>query len=64
MFRTIVAEASRLHEDEGAYQAMASKANPYGDGTARIKIVQRILAETASLVVGEARSTCLQQQNL
>ncbi|OFZ99946.1 MAG: UDP-N-acetylglucosamine 2-epimerase [Betaproteobacteria bacterium RBG_19FT_COMBO_58_11] len=42
---TIVAEASRLLEDEGAYQAMASKANPYGDGTARIKIVRRILED-------------------
>jgi hypothetical protein len=26
---------------------MASKANPYGDGTARIKIVQRILEDAA-----------------
>lgn len=43
---TIVAEASRLLEDEGAYQAMASKVNPYGDGTARIKIVQRILQDS------------------
>ena len=43
---TIVAEASRLLEDEGAYQAMASKLNPYGDGTARIKIVQRILQDS------------------
>jgi len=42
----IVAEASRLLEDEGAYQAMASKVNPYGDGTARIKIVQRILQDS------------------
>ncbi|MDP1678935.1 MAG: UDP-N-acetylglucosamine 2-epimerase (non-hydrolyzing) [Candidatus Nitrotoga sp.] len=42
---TIVAEASRLLEDEGAYKSMATKANPYGDGTASIKIVQRILNE-------------------
>ncbi len=41
----IVAEASRLLEDEAAYQAMASKLNPYGNGTARIKIVQRILQD-------------------
>ena len=41
----IVAEVSRLLEDEGAYHAMASKVNPYGDGTARIKIVQRILED-------------------
>ena len=39
----IVEEASRLLDDTVAYQAMASKVNPYGDGTARIKIVQRIL---------------------
>lgn len=42
----IVAEASRLLEDEDAYQAMVSKVNPYGDGTARINIVQRILGDT------------------
>ncbi|HYE37884.1 non-hydrolyzing UDP-N-acetylglucosamine 2-epimerase [Methylocaldum sp.] len=41
----IVAEASRLLEDAAAYQAMASKANPYGDGTAGIKIVRRILED-------------------
>jgi len=41
----IVDEASKLLEDAGAYQAMASKVNPYGDGTARIKIVQRILED-------------------
>ena len=41
----IVREASRLLDDEDAYRAMASKANPYGDGTARIKIVQRILED-------------------
>ncbi|HNL24925.1 MAG TPA: UDP-N-acetylglucosamine 2-epimerase (non-hydrolyzing), partial [Pseudomonadales bacterium] len=39
----IVRQASRLLEDEAAYQAMASRSNPYGDGTARIRIVQRIL---------------------
>jgi UDP-N-acetylglucosamine 2-epimerase (non-hydrolysing) len=41
----IVAEASRLLDDEDAYRTMASKANPYGDGTARIKIVQRIVED-------------------
>jgi UDP-N-acetylglucosamine 2-epimerase (non-hydrolysing) len=41
----IVAAASRLLDDEEAYRAMASKVNPYGDGTARIKIVQRILED-------------------
>jgi UDP-N-acetylglucosamine 2-epimerase (non-hydrolysing) len=39
----IVTEASRLLDDQDAYRAMASKVNPYGDGTARIKIVRRIL---------------------
>lgn len=41
----IVREATHLLVDEEAYRAMASKANPYGDGTARIKIVSRILME-------------------
>lgn len=41
----IVDEASKLIEDSNAYQAMASKVNPYGDGTASIKIIQRILDE-------------------
>lgn len=42
---TIVAEASRLLDDPAAYQAMATRANPYGDGTAAIKIVRRILED-------------------
>jgi UDP-N-acetylglucosamine 2-epimerase (non-hydrolysing) len=41
----IVREASRLLDDPAAYQAMATRANPYGDGTASIKIVQKILAD-------------------
>ena len=41
----IVAEGSRLLDDPAAYQAMATRANPYGDGTAAIKIVQRILQD-------------------
>lgn len=41
----IVAEASRLLTDPAAYAAMASRANPYGDGTAAVKTVDRILAE-------------------
>jgi UDP-N-acetylglucosamine 2-epimerase (non-hydrolysing) len=44
----IVAAASILLDDERAYQAMASKVNPYGDGTARLKIVRRILDDVAS----------------
>lgn len=42
---TIVAEASRLLDDADAYHAMASKVNPYGDGTASARIVRRILAD-------------------
>lgn len=42
----IVREASRILEDKSAYNSMATKANPYGDGTASIKIVQRILEDT------------------
>jgi len=41
----IVAEASRLLDDATAYEAMASRANPYGDGAAALKIVRRILAD-------------------
>ena len=44
----IVAEASRLLDDPDAYQAMATRANPYGDGTAAIKIVRRILDDAGS----------------
>lgn len=40
----IVREASHLLDDAAAYQAMATRANPYGDGTAAAKIVARILA--------------------
>ena len=42
---TIVREASLLLDDPAAYQAMATRANPYGDGTAAIKIVKRILRD-------------------
>ena len=41
----IVAEASRLLDDQAAYQAMATRANPYGNGTAAIQIVRRILQD-------------------
>jgi len=41
---TIVHEASRLLDDEGAYQAMAHAANPFGDGHAADRIVQALLA--------------------
>lgn len=42
---TIVAEASRLLDDPAAYRAMATRSNPYGDGTAAIRIVRRILED-------------------
>lgn len=41
----IVLAASHLLDDSRAYDAMATRANPYGDGTASRKIVARILAE-------------------
>ena len=41
----IVREASRLLDDQAAYQAMATRANPYGNGTAAIQIVRRILED-------------------
>ena len=41
----ILREASRLLDDPAAYDAMATRANPYGDGTASQKIVQKILSE-------------------
>ncbi len=41
----IVREARRLLDDPTEYQAMATRANPYGDGTASAKIVQKILAD-------------------
>ena len=40
----IVREASRLLDDRVAYQSMASRINPYGDGTASVKIVARLLS--------------------
>lgn len=39
----IVHEASRLLDDPDAYRAMATRANPYGDGTASARIVRKIL---------------------
>ncbi|MHB8113124.1 MAG: non-hydrolyzing UDP-N-acetylglucosamine 2-epimerase [Bellilinea sp.] len=41
--RTIVAETSRLLDDEQAYQAMAHAANPFGDGHAAEHIVKALL---------------------
>lgn len=36
----IIRETERLLTDEEAYQSMASKSNPYGDGQAAARIVQ------------------------
>ena len=41
----IVREASHLLDDPSAWQAMAQRANPYGDGTASVKTVRRILRD-------------------
>lgn len=42
---SIVAQATRLLDDRGAYEAMARAHNPYGDGTASDQIA-RILAQS------------------
>jgi len=39
----IVAHASKLLDDQAAYQAMAQGINPYGDGRAAIRIVEILL---------------------
>ena len=44
----IVAETVRLLEDKKEYQRMADAKNPYGDGTAGLKIVRRFLREAES----------------
>lgn len=44
----IVREASHLLDDPSAWQAMAQRANPYGDGTASVKTVRRILRDVGS----------------
>lgn len=43
----IVAAVSELLDDEGAYRAMACAVNPYGDGTAAIRIVDVLERELA-----------------
>lgn len=40
----IFEEASRLLDDEDAYEQMASKTNPFGDGHAAIRIVDSLLS--------------------
>jgi len=41
---TIVAEATRLLDDEHAYRAMSGAHNPYGDGRAAARIVATLRA--------------------
>ncbi len=43
--RRIVFEASRLLDDESAYRAMSRAHNPYGDGLAAGRIVNRLLEQ-------------------
>ena len=42
---TIVDEASRLLDDTTAYRSMSDRINPYGDGLASKRIVERILSD-------------------
>ena len=51
----IVAEASKLLDDDAAYRAMASRVNPYGDGTASSKTVARILTDVELRTAADAR---------
>jgi UDP-N-acetylglucosamine 2-epimerase (non-hydrolysing) len=44
----IVAESLRLLSDAAAYASMAQAGNPYGDGRAALRIVQRVREEFAS----------------
>ncbi len=50
----IVAHAARLLTDESAYQAMARARNPYGDGRASERIVERIRGHFEGAVVTAA----------
>lgn len=43
----IAAEAVRLLEDEAAWRAMATGANPYGDGAAAVRIARRLQDDAA-----------------
>ena len=44
---TIVAETSRLLDEPAAYTAMSEAHNPYGDGEAASRIVERIVNDHA-----------------
>jgi UDP-N-acetylglucosamine 2-epimerase (non-hydrolysing) len=49
---SIVAHATRLLRDETAYRAMATATNPYGDGRAAGRIVERLRAYFAEIKAG------------
>lgn len=45
---TVVAETSRLLDDQRHYEAMATAHNPYGDGKASMRIVEALQAQLAA----------------
>lgn len=45
---TVVAETSRLLDDQRHYEAMATAHNPYGDGKAAMRIVEALQAQLAA----------------
>lgn len=51
---TIVREAARLLSDAAAHRAMASGANPYGDGLAAVRLTQALLARSGLSEAGRA----------
>jgi UDP-N-acetylglucosamine 2-epimerase (non-hydrolysing) len=58
----IIEETARLLDDPDAYQAMAQAVNPYGDGRAAGRIVDRLLGESAASFI--PRITQLAEQRL
>lgn len=50
--RKIVESARRLLFDEAVYQAMSNKHNPYGDGRASQRIVERLRSVTKGSIAG------------
>jgi UDP-N-acetylglucosamine 2-epimerase (non-hydrolysing) len=50
---TIVEHATRLLTDEAAYRSMATAKNPYGDGYAAERIVERIRYNMAAQAKGK-----------
>jgi UDP-N-acetylglucosamine 2-epimerase (non-hydrolysing) len=54
--RAIVRQAARLLTDEPAYRSMATAKNPYGDGHAAERIVERIRRYFAARALGSLSS--------